>query len=463
MNIVMFSMTPLFADQSMGGAQKQLKKVAIHLAQLGHQVTILCTQRPEAMEPFKWHENLEVLPIYRFKQPFPEPYATAPFNIAAALQDTGDFLATADVFYCHDGGLMFPYLYQHIPTVYSLRSIIFSETLQSGFLFNGDALILPSKHTRQAWLNTVGRFFPEYYPRTHVIHNGLDFEQYKPIEPNAILDIIPVDPAQHAIALYPHRPEEAKGIRQVIAVADKLVNAHGIDNLRVLMPQWIDRGVSVSVSEFYDELRNDIKARGLNENFVFHDWISDSMMPEYLSLGDVSFVLGNYVETFGNIPYESIACGTPPIVTRVGPYRDMLPEDLVDLVDYDDLEAAAQIGAEILREKRSVSVATMEWLHEEFTQAEMVAAYADIILNAKKLPPMQYQHTPLISGTQYIAAPWCYLSERGVWHDFRGDYNDDPAIMALFDKNSKTPADFDFDYWYREGYIVPLQEQLKNA
>lgn len=463
MKIVMFSMTPLFEHQSMGGAQKQLKKVALHLAEMGHAVTILCTRRPDARHRFTWHPNLEVVPIYRFKQPFPEPYATPVYNIAAAIQDTGDYLAQADVFYSHDGGLIFPYVYQDTPTVVSLRSVVFSETLQSGFLFQGDALIVPSEHARNVWQHTVGRFFPALSERVHVIHNGLDFDIYRPTQPDAILQRIPVDPARHAIALYPHRPEEAKGIRQTIAVADKLVHQHGIDTLRVLLPQWIDTGVSAAVREFYDDLRRDLAQRGLSEHFVFHDWISDALMPDYLSLGDLTFVLGNYVETFGNVPYESIACGTRPLVARVGPYRDMLPDGLVDLVDYGDLDSAAHRAAAILREKRPVSDAAMAWLHGTFAQTQMVAAYADIILNARPLPPMPYRHTPLEPQTRYVAAPWCYATERGVWHDFRGDYSDDPTIVAFYADELVGSPHFDFEHWYREGYIVPMPAQVRHA
>jgi glycosyltransferase involved in cell wall biosynthesis len=178
--IVMFSMTPLFADKSMGGAQKQLKKIAVYLAQQGHHVTVLCTWREDASEHFHWHERAQVIPIYRFKQPFPEPYLTPVYNIANAIQDTAQYLADADVFYNHDGGLIFPYIYQDIPTVISLRSILFAETLQSGYLFQGDALIVPSEHTARAWQHTVGRFFPNIAQRLRVIHNGMDYNHYRP-------------------------------------------------------------------------------------------------------------------------------------------------------------------------------------------------------------------------------------------------------------------------------------------
>ncbi|MCA9911817.1 MAG: 2-amino-4-hydroxy-6-hydroxymethyldihydropteridine diphosphokinase [Anaerolineae bacterium] len=450
MKIAMFSMTPLFENQSMGGAQKQLKKVALHLAQQGHEVTILCTRRSDAMQPFRWHENLLVKPIFRFKQPFPEPYATPTYNIAAAIQDMGDELAQSDVFYNHDGGLIFPYIYQDIPAVISLRSIIFSETLQSGYLFQGDALILPSEHTANVWQHTAGRFFPDWGKRVHVIHNGLDFAQYQPTKPQRILDIIPVDPAKHRVVLYPHRPEAPKGILQTIAVADLLVNQYGMDDVRVLVPKWIDTGHSADVRQFYTDLEADIAQRGLAQNFIFHDWISDDLMPEFLSLGDVTLALGSYVETFGNVPYESLACGTPVIAANVGPYRDMLPPSL--LVNYGDVESAAECAAQILQDRQGVPPEISAWLHENFQQADMVAAYAEVILNAKKLPPLHYKHQAITPP--YQLAPWCGVTEHGVYHDFRAEYNHAPNFFHLEAASSE-----EIERWLEEGYLVPVQKK----
>ena len=298
MKIVMFSMTPLFRNRSMGGAQKQLRKVALHLAQEGHEVTILCTRRDDASEPFRWHERLEVRPIYRFKQPYPEPYDTQVYHIAAAIQDTAEYLAQADVFYNHDGGLIFPYIYQDIPAVFSLRSILFAETLQSGFLFQGDALILPSQHTADSWMATAGRFFPGLRERIRVIPNGLDWDEYQPQANPAALPGLPVDPGQHALVLYPHRPDDAKGIRQTIAVVDALVHRHGLHQVRCLVPQWIDTGVSAAVSDYYRGLQGEIAQRGLTGHFVFHPWISDDQRCAYYRMGAVTLVLGYYVESF---------------------------------------------------------------------------------------------------------------------------------------------------------------------
>jgi glycosyltransferase involved in cell wall biosynthesis len=464
MKIVMFSMTPLFPNRSMGGAQKQLKKVALHLAEEGHEVVILCTRRSDAMQAFQWHENLRVEPIYRFKQPFPEPYATPVYHIAAAIQDTGEYLKDADVFYNHDGGLIFPYIYQDIPAVVSLRSIIFSETLQSGYLFQGDALIVPSEHTAQGWLHTVGRFFPDLKQRLHVIHNGLDFEVYRPTEPVRLRERIALD-AEMQYILYPHRPEEPKGILQTIEVVDLLVHQYRLTQIRVLVPKWIDTGLSADVRAFYDDLEADIARRGLAGYFVFHDWISDDLMPEYLSIGALTFVLGSYVETFGNVPYESLACGTPVVASRVGPYRDMLPEFAVSLVDYGDIAGAAAASAAILQRRERVSAETIAWLQEHFQQDDMVRAYADLILQAAKRGTMPYRFVPITDSTTFQLAPWCYRSGRGIYHDFRADYCQDAALLNLLGKDDIVLAGSNRDdvlAWYREGYLVPQQGQVSE-
>jgi len=450
MHIVMFSMTPLFEHKSMGGAQKQLKKIAIHLAELGHQVTILCTRRDDAVR-FQWHDNLTVIPIFRFKQPFPEPYATDVYNIAHAVQTLNDYLQDADVFYNHDGGIIFPYIYERIPTVISLRSILFAETLQSGFLFQADKLIVPSEHTAHAWQYTVGRFFPEFASRVKVIHNGLDFDVYQPTDATALIERLGLTPDEHDYILYPHRPDDAKGIRQAIKLMDKLVNERGMTRVRLLVPQWIDTGLSKSVKAYYDELEADIDARGLREHFIFHDWISDDEMPQYFNLGAVTIALGHYVETFGNTPYESLACGTPVVVANVGPYRDMLPNEFVSKVNYDDMDMATEHVARIINDKQRSSDDARLWLKIHFNQEDMVKRYADLILNATVAKRMDYIPQAV---TTYQLAPWCCLTERGIYHDFKATYLWDDSFVNWVQGNGTLTGE-QLQWGYDEGYLVP--------
>lgn len=465
MKIVMFSMTPLFPDRAMGGAQKQLKRIALHLAEQGHDITLLATRRGDSNVPFQWHERAQVIPIFRFKQPYPEPYATPVYNIAAAIQDIGDYLQGADRFYLHDGGFMFPYAYADTPTVVSFRSVLFSETLQSAYLFRGDQLVLISEHQAETFAHTVGRFFPEYRDRLNLIHNGFDWEEYAPTPVEAALKHIPVNPDDDLV-LYPHRPEAPKGIFETIAVVDQLVHRYGLTKVRALVPQWIDVKLAPDVRAFYDDLQAQIDSRGLRDHFVFHDWVPEDLMPSYYSLGRVTLCLGSYVETFGNVAYESLGCGTPAIVARVGPNRDLLPSPLVDQVDFGDVDAAAARAAQIIRERQRTPAAALDYLRQNFSLEKMVTHYADVITNATCLPPLQYQYRPIDDGRVFKLAPWCALLKGGVYHDFLGTYTDDPALAALatrfpvgFTQADALAAGIDptgLMTRYRDGFVVPV-------
>lgn len=460
--ITVFSMTPLFPDFAMGGGQKQLKKVALYLGELGHKLTILSTQREGSMTPFKWHKNVEIQPILRFKQPYPEPYFTPLYHIANAIRDVGTALSDADIHYSHDGGLIFPYVYQDIPTIISLRSILFAETLQSGFLFQGDEWILPSEHTRASYEAVVAQFSPTVGDRMHAIHNGFDWDKFQYTQPDAIFEIIPREIADHPVLLFPHRPEPAKGIYEVIQVAQKLVHERGWDDLRVLVPRWLDADSEPSTHAYYHKLKATIREARLDEVFNFHDWINEKLIAQYYSLADVTMCIGSYVETFGNTPFESLGCGTLPILSKVATYRDLLPDEHVNRVNFGDIDGIVSIVHDILTEKRRTSPQTAQYLKSEFSLEKMVTHYADVILNVQKKPALPYTIPQLTEDTLYRLSPWCYLSEDfGVYHDFRYEYKNDSQLIDLVLANSRGFRGRVVDskllhQWIDDGYVVPI-------
>ena len=459
-DIAVFSMTPLFPDFAMGGGQVQLKKVALHLGELGHRLTILSTRREGSTTPFDWHENVHIKPILRFKQPYPEPYFTPLYHIANAMREMGGAIADADLHYSHDGGLIFPYVYAAKPTVISLRSIIYPETLQCAFLFQGDEWILPSEHTRDSYAAAVAQFCPDVRARMHAVHNGFDWDKYRYTPPDAIFEVIPREVAQHPILLFPHRPEKPKGIYEVVQVARQLVYERGWSDLRVLAPLWLDADSEPSNQAYFARLRQTIADAGLRERFVFHDWIKEDLIAEYYSLADVTLCIGSCVETFGNTPFESLGCGTPAIVSNVATYRDLLPDAHISRVDYGDINGAVELAHGILSQQRRVSNATLAYLRRRFSQEAMVTRYADIILNAKKKPPLNYSVPRLDAETRFELAPWCYVSrEFGVYHDFLAAYRDDRALVDAIEgggfKGSSVPSG-QLRRWLDEGFVVPM-------
>lgn len=466
MKILMFSITPLFPEHDMGGGQKHLRTIANHLASLGHDITILCTQRADTHEPFRWHERILVKPILRFKQPFPAPYDTPAYNIASIIQDVAEHMQDADRFYIHDGEFVFPYVYRNIPTVVSLRDNVYPETIQGAFHFQGHKLVLISEYARAFFIHTVGRSFPDLPQRMVVIRNGIDWRRFKPTPPSRILGLIPIDPSQHAIVLHPHRPEESKGMWQTIEVVDRLVHQHGIANVKTLVPLWLGLQHDPGIRDFYDRVQAEIVRRGLTDHFLFHAWVPVDLLPEYYSLGHVMLALGNFVESFGNAVYESLGCGTPAVVARISSHREILPEELVDKVDFNDHETAALLAANILREGRRTSRATLDYLHTHYRVEDQLQRYADVILNAEIAEELRFQFMPITKNTRYLLAPWCYQAKSGIYHDYKADYYASPELSVLVaahpdgftraDAEGVGVSDEQVEFWLREGYTVPV-------
>lgn len=464
MKIVMFSINPLYPDRVMGGAPKQLQKVAEHLGGLGHEVVILCTAHADSHTPFEWAGGVQVRPQLRFKQPFPQPYDTPAYHIANAIQDVAEALEGADRFYMHDGELLFPPVYRQVPTVVSLRDNVYPETMLGGFLFQGDTLIAISNYARDYYVHTMGRFFPEFRQRTRVIHNGMDWSRFQPTVPNEVLRYLPQGITNYRLVLHPHRPEPSKGLPQTIAVVDALVHEHGLTDIRVLMPKWIESGVGPEVWAFYGQMRDEIAARELTDYFVFHEWIPQRLMHEYYSLGAVTLALGHFVEAFGNVPYESLGCGTPAIVARVATHRELLPDEMMDKVHFGQNGQAAAIAAEIIRTGRRTSAETLAYLQANLGVKAQLDGYADAILNAQQRGDLVYGYTPRTAHTRYRLAPWCYVWSGGVYHDFKAEHADLPELVEVV---NGLPEGFTVaeaaqlgisaavvEGWYREGYVV---------
>lgn len=468
MKIVGFSINPLFEDRVIGGSAKHQQNVLTRLGELGHQVTVLCTAHPDT-RPFRWHDNVEVLPLLPFKQPFPQPYEIPAYSLAEIIQTVGEHLAGADRFYMHDGELLIPYIYRGVPTVISLRDNVYPETILGSFLFAADKLIAIAEYSRQVYLHTAGRFLPELAERSITINNGLDFNRFRPGEAGReIRELVGVDLAGRFVVLHPHRPEPNKGLAQTLAVAELLVRRYGCAELLVLVPRWAEEKLSPEVRAFYDSFEAELAARGLREHFAFHPWVPQRLMPDYYRLGQLTLALGSFVEAFGNVPYESLACGTPAIVARVATHRSLLPDELIPKVHYDDNEAAAAAAAAIWREGQGTPPATMAYLRRHFDIEAQLQAYAEAILGARAVGPAPTRVRPIGPQTRYLLPPWCYTWGDGmIFHDFLARHERMPELSALvaahpegFDAAQAAALGVsaeDLARWRREGYLTPVE------
>jgi len=464
MKILMFSINPVFPNKVTGGASKHLYHIAQNLGKKGHDVEILCARPEGSLSPFNWAENVRVSPILPFDIPFPQPYAISGADLSLIVDLLASALRDADRFYIHDGEWLIPDVYEAIPTVSSFRDNVYPESVLGTFIGKADDVICVSSFSAAVIEHTAGRFFPDLVNRMHQINNGIDFNLFTEVDVSALSRELGVDPGQDIILLHPHRPEQGKGLPETIQVVDRLVHQHGLDQLKVLVPEWIGSMVSAGDSAFYNEMMRFINDLGVSDHFVFVPWMPISRMPELYSLGDATLCLGNIVEAFGNVAYESLACGTPSIVARVGVHRTMLPDDLIAKVHYGDIESAVDRVLNIIKGKNQVNQKVKAFLHANMDFDKQVNAYADIITNCKKRERLQFRAPEYTSALPYALAPWCYFDNERIYHDFRGGFTQADQLAELLSRTetfSKADADAAgipenrWEMWLKAGWIVP--------
>jgi hypothetical protein len=156
------------------------------------------------------------------------------------------------------------------------------------------------------------------------------------------------------------------------------------------------------------------------------------------------------------------------VVTRISSHRELLPEHLVDKVDFGDVEEAARLAADIIRQRRRTSPQTMAYLHRHYSLQTQLEQYATAILKARPAEALGYRFMLLSERTCFNLPVWCYRTERGIYHDFRADYQVCSELMALLNSyphgftqaeaGEQGVARDQVMAWYRDGYLYPTPD-----
>lgn len=428
MKICIFSVGPVFPNHVHGGSQKILRELAIHFGSVGHEVRVLCTRRPDNDTPFQLAANVDVLPTLRLKPIYPEPYYTAPHNISHLIHEVKRNVEDSDVFYIHDAELPFHDLNCRTPTVVSFRDFVYPDTLVGAFGFRRDELILSCEYVASCVRDAFAQILPDIMSRTHVVPNGINLSHFRPVRPEkmdselaALLGELP--PADYTL-LYPHRPDRRKGILECVAIAAEVqrrLSSQG-KTIRLLIPRWIDSTVaSESLHEYqsiYSEALSSAENLGIAERVHVHDWVPYAQMPEYLSLGDVTLSVGNFVEAFGNVHLESVACGTPAVVSMVAAHAHNLPEPIVRKVAYGDIPASAHAVIRSCVESFDFNSART-YLAKNFSFPAMLAGYERILTSATVKTPLKLRSLDSVNSHGWVRlAAWCRHDGHGIYNDY---------------------------------------------
>ncbi|NBB71297.1 MAG: glycogen synthase [Alphaproteobacteria bacterium] len=253
----------------------------------------------------------------------------------AMAKDTID----ADVVHCHTwytdmGGLIASRLWD-VPFVLSIHSLEplrpwkvdqlgngyhLSTWMERTAMEHADAIVAVSKQTRE----DVLRLFDVQPSRVHVIHNGIDPEEYRPTGRIDALTRRGVDPAKPYL-LFVGRITRQKGI------------IHLVDAIKEIDPelQIVLCAGAPDTPEIGREMEAHVAAaRAVRDGIV---WISE-MLPR----GDVIqlyehaavFCCPSVYEPFGIINLEAMACETAVVASAVGGIPEVVvPEETGLLVD----------------------------------------------------------------------------------------------------------------------------------
>jgi starch synthase len=253
-------------------------------------------------------------------------------SVFGALQRCLDFNTAgvvADVVHCHTwyshfGGILarFNYGLPLVITVHSLeplrpwkreqlgRGYDFTIWLEKTALETSDAIIAVSAETKKDIL----RLFDVPDRRVHVIHNGIDLEEYQPVQDADLLKPYGIDVNQPYI-LFIGRIARQKGI------------LHLISSIHYFMPgfQVVLCASAPDTAEIEREVTKAIQdAQAQRPGIIWiHEMLNVAVKVQLYSHASV-FVCPSIYEPFGIINLEAMACEVPVVASAVGGIKEVV-------------------------------------------------------------------------------------------------------------------------------------------
>jgi len=276
------------------------------------------------------HGNLKVIGFELDTSKFtcPKPLRSA-FGAVRRCTDFNTMNVDADLVHCHTwythfGGILARKNYG-IPlaiTVHSLEPLRpwKREQLAGGYDFSlwvektalemADAIIAVSNETR----HDIERLFDVDPARVHVIHNGIDLNQYRKVDSNGALKRYGIDPATPYL-FFVGRITHQKGFQHLVRAI-----------------QFMDRDFQIvlcaaapDTPQLAEEMRIAVeRAKAQRPGIIWINEMIDQQSACELYSHAAVFVCPSIYEPFGIINLEAMACETAVVASAVGGIKEVV-------------------------------------------------------------------------------------------------------------------------------------------
>jgi alpha-maltose-1-phosphate synthase len=253
-------------------------------------------------------------------------------SVFGAVRRCTDFNTTnidADLVHCHTwyshlGGILAKKNYG-IPLVITVHSLEplrpwKREQLAGGYDFSvwvektalqmADAIIAVSSETKR----DIERLFDVDHARVHVIHNGIDLDQYRKVDSTAALKRYGIDPDTPYL-LFVGRITRQKGFQHLMRAI-----------------QFMDRDFQIvlcaaapDTAGIAEETKSAVeKAKARRPGIIWINEMVDQNLARELYSRAAVFVCPSIYEPFGIINLEAMACETPVVASAVGGIKEVV-------------------------------------------------------------------------------------------------------------------------------------------
>ncbi len=435
MRIAVVSVAPLFPDLVIGGSQKVLADVVTGLKLAGHDVRVWCCATKAHFGDFEI-SGVVVHPELKLRGAFPSTHKVAPIDLAQTakvLREAGDW---CDRIYLHADAVYLRHALKDIDVIRSIHDYVYEEALISTLSLDAGATIVPSAYLKACIEATIAISGKETIERIFVAPNGVSVPNEIPI-PRLPVSVSPRD-EEDLILLFPHRPEPTKGVIEAFQVALEVQKLKPDKRVRLLMPAYSNGKVldeSVTVCQEIYALAEQYEASELVE---LHEWLPPNEMPGYLASGDATLCVGSFIESFGLIPVESIANGTPAICAQVGALRQFEGIEGAILVPYGDFQAAASAVIDITSQENDtcLSYGRLQ-IRDAFSEKSMIDAYEAVIVRG----PIEQRRITMSSEDHLILAPWVYVNDQEIFNDYTSESRRYPKLTEILRTGSEIRCD----------------------